>query len=199
MADTLKLLGKLAPDDAGRDAVHIAVIPVLAAHALQPGETVGWSDATKTTVGLGSEESSLGVVDPFLTKTVKKGQRFWLFLFPQTISSLRHVWQHPEFPDEFPPAGTVADEERAASEQWLRQFCASSDCPDYETVMQLIRGKLPTDYPEYYSSGGYIDHEYMHFNGRDAHGAIPPLFWHHVEKVLGRRVDLRPTTFSCSC
>jgi len=42
MADeTLKMLGKLAPAGAQRDAVHIAVVPVVAEIALAPGQPVG--------------------------------------------------------------------------------------------------------------------------------------------------------------
>ncbi len=38
---------------------------------------------------------AVGIVDPFLQRSVLQGQRFYLCLFPGTVTSLRHVWTHP--------------------------------------------------------------------------------------------------------
>lgn len=81
-------LGSIITDPhAGRDAVHIAIIPMIATRTLQPGERL-----------------RNGVVDPFLTAPIAPGERYYLCLFPHSVTSLRHVWQNPAFADEDEPA-----------------------------------------------------------------------------------------------
>jgi hypothetical protein len=76
-------LGQLVTGDVGRDAVHVAVIPMTAFRRMVPGEKL-----------------KNGIVDPFLTAPVEAGQRFYLCLYPNTVTSLRHVWEHPAFVEE---------------------------------------------------------------------------------------------------
>ncbi len=192
MSDTLKL-GQVIDGEAQRDAVHVAVAPVVAAHILTPGEHVGFVDADQQQVG--RVVNRLGIVDPYLKDAVMPGQRFWLFLYPQTITSLRHDWTHPAFEAEL----KQPEPTKAISEAWLRRFCESADCPGYESVMAALVADLPSPDPTYYDSGSRITHEYLHFNGRDAHGEIPLEFWEHAEIVLGRKFSKRPGGFSCSC
>src|SRR5688572_7679973 len=90
-------LGQLIEDgDRRRDAIHIAVAPVTAAERLAPGQHVGFVRERDLEL-VGSCDNPLGVVDPFLTEEVEAGQRFWLFLYPGTVTSLRHIWTHPAF------------------------------------------------------------------------------------------------------
>lgn len=97
-------LGNLITDgDRRRDAIHIAVAPVTSGEALQPGQHIGFVPVGQIeTVGLVDADSQVGLVDPFLTETVLPGQRFWLFLYPNTVTSLRHVWTHPAFAPKVP-------------------------------------------------------------------------------------------------
>lgn len=89
-------LGRLIDDgDRRRDAIHIAVAPVTAAERLAPGQHVGL--VAGDTEYVGPAEKCIGIVDPFLPEPVDKGQRFWLFLYPNTVTSLRHFWTHPAF------------------------------------------------------------------------------------------------------
>jgi len=90
------ILGKFITDgDRRRDAIHIAVAPVTAAAALTPGQHVGLvGDDTEQ---VGPADNCIGIVDPFLQRAVEPGQRFWLFLYPNTVTSLRHYWTHPDF------------------------------------------------------------------------------------------------------
>jgi hypothetical protein len=98
-------LGQLCADDARRDAIHIAVAPVVANETLNAGDHVGLTER-----GFGTlSEPWVGIVDPFLAAPVERGQRFWLFLYPNTITGLRHVWSHPAFkPTPPPPERLVA-------------------------------------------------------------------------------------------
>ncbi len=89
-------LGELIDDgERRRDAIHIAVAPVTATTTLRPGEQVGLIPGSREHVAPG--DHNIGIVDPFLTAQVEAGQRFWLFLFPDTITGMRHVWAHPAF------------------------------------------------------------------------------------------------------
>ncbi len=95
MDQTTQKIGKLLdPHDNHRDAIHIAVAPVTAACFLRAGERVGLDES-----GLGTMycDELIGIVDPFLLKVVHPGERFYLFLLPGTITSLRHTWAHPAF------------------------------------------------------------------------------------------------------
>lgn len=83
MSSEAAKLGSVITGDAGRDAVHVAIVPMTAVRVLQPGERL-----------------TNGIVDPFLTEPVQPGQRYYLCLFPGTVTSLRHVWTHPAFANE---------------------------------------------------------------------------------------------------
>lgn len=104
-------LGEIPAEDARRDAVHVAVAPVVASVRLRPGVRVGLNEAGEAE--LCSTEDCIGIVDPFLHDYVNQGQRFWLFLYPDTITNLRHVWEHPAFkarPPEVRPVRPVVEE-----------------------------------------------------------------------------------------
>ena len=84
-----------APDvSAMRDAIHIAVAPVVAGEQLHPGDRVFLVYGKAYRANHGEE---IGLVDPFLTMPVLPEKRFWLCLKPGTITGLRHAWSHPAF------------------------------------------------------------------------------------------------------
>jgi hypothetical protein len=93
MATEVKL-GQLVGGAAGRDAVHVAVVPMKAAVRLRPGCHVDRFG--------GTDYEPVGIVDPFLLQPVEPGQTFWLCLYPGTVTSLRHVWTHPAFEVKVP-------------------------------------------------------------------------------------------------
>lgn len=184
MSENLKL-GHIIEGEQHRDAIHIAVAPVTAAERLSPGQHVGMMADGRA----GTTRKRIGVVDPYLHDDVEPGDRFWLFLYPGSITSLRHEWTHPAMPsaDAMP---TPATGDRAASEQWLRAFASKWNMGYGEMIQgaELADGITARD----------ID---IHSWGELGHG-VADQFWRHLEIVTGKTFDAAhraETYFSCSC
>jgi hypothetical protein len=197
--DALETLGMIITEKEKRDAIHLAVEPVEAGELLYPGQDVGLKDGKAFGLDL---VTPLGIVDPFLTKRVMAGDRFWLVIYPRQIHSLRHVWTHPAFPDAPELADltkpTLTQNAKAKSEEWLRAWCASNDAPNYEEVIAGLMGQgISAD--KYGDRHGVIhEGEYLISYGSDAHCEIPDEFWHHIKIVTGKTFE-HATHFSCSC
>lgn len=185
MSNELKL-GQIITRDAQRDAIHIAVVPLVAGDSLWPGSKVRLKYGAPETALCGDyNEDAIGIVDPFLQSGVKEGQRFWCFLFPGTITGMRHHWNHPAFEN----IGTIANEH----EQWLRHFC----------------DKWNFDFAELIEAGtGTGDWRYVVARGRDLHDKRDldagdyELFWQHLEAFVGQSFDeshREGMGWSCTC
>jgi len=150
--DALETLGTIIDEHEKRDAIHLAVEPVVAQEKLYPAQDVG-ADGTKN--------NPVGIVDPFLKELVNPGQRFWLVIYPRPINSLRHVWTHPAFPDEI-PLGKVfkeaeeeaieEDKEVKTSKKWIEEYCKSLEedyltCETcfYDEIMQAAKKHTGTE------------------------------------------------------
>jgi hypothetical protein len=96
--DALETLGMIHFKPEARDAIHLAVDPIVAGEALRPGEHIGIIGGKAYSRYEHRDIKLLGIVDPFLPREVQPGERFWLVVYPRQISSLRHVWEHPDFP-----------------------------------------------------------------------------------------------------
>lgn len=90
-------LGKLAKATDHRDAIHVAVAPVIAGEFLDPGADVWVKNGVAYMAGKPDGMRWVGIADPFMPEGIKEGERFWLLMYPNTVSSLRHVWTHPAF------------------------------------------------------------------------------------------------------
>lgn len=126
--DALETLGQIISENEKRDAIHLAVEPVIATEKLYPGQDVGANGTTKNPVG---------IVDPFLKSPVFPGQRFWLVVYPRQIHSLRHVWTHPAFDDEKenPKSFKAATPDpTVAAREWIEEY-ADDIGLDYNTLM----------------------------------------------------------------
>lgn len=165
MSDTQSKMGKILSGETQRDAVHVAVAPVFAHTKLWPGQHVGVS-GTRTS----DEAVNVGIIDPFLTSPVFEGQQCYLYLYPNTIQSLNHVWTHPAFKE-------------SEAEQWLR-FFAQTHRHDYEAMLkEAVTGDMCFGD----TSVNDIDDE------------TKKRFWDYVEEVTGRKVHERLDYFRCAC
>lgn len=171
-------LGQLPSESAERDAIHVAIAPVMASHQLLPGQHVGINDEGKAT----GARPYVGIVDPFLIDAVSAGQRFYLILYPGSITSLRHEWTHPAFGK----SGTVAMDDRAKSEAWLRLYAEKMNCylDKDEAFDSLIHGLQTGE---------------LFFNGSDFDPRESRDLQEHAERYLGREIDFSQFTFSCTC
>jgi hypothetical protein len=98
MSGDVVKLGQIIDAGHARDAVHIAIAPVEAAERLLPGQRIGVTfDGKAAPAG---RVKPIGIVDPFLADTVQPGQWFYMCLFPNSVTGLRHAWRHPSFSEE---------------------------------------------------------------------------------------------------
>ena len=120
ITDALETLGMIHFKAEKRDAIHLAVEPVIASRQLKPGERIGIVDGYAYPVGyryipvknpepveddgvnrVGFTRVNIpyqGIVDPFLTTDVQFGDKFWFIMKPREVRSLRHVWEAEGFP-----------------------------------------------------------------------------------------------------
>lgn len=173
-------LGKVIEGDQQRDAIHVAVCPVVASHNMRPGAHVGFVDGSRELVAY--VDNTIGVIDPFFPEgtIIKKGQRIFLFLYPGSITSLRHDWTHPAFSD-----------------------CVSDAVARSETRLREIADMLEVHYEDVISPnfevvcGDYIN------NGEDIRDLwydVQEEFWLHRKVVTGEDVpEDHRGGFTCSC
>lgn len=176
--DTQDAIGTIISEDQRRDAIHIAVAPMIATENLKAGQHVGLAGDSEHAAATGT---TIGIVDPFLTAPVKPGQRFFMFLYPNTIKSLRHQWTHPSFDGD----------SRSESEVYLRAFAE----------------RLFSYYGKYDGEGSKFDlllsqAEHGGFGTDIEYGPnCQPTdeFWDHFERYTGKKVSHRHEHFRCAC
>ncbi|AND74958.1 hypothetical protein pf16_35 [Pseudomonas phage pf16] len=100
--DALETLGMIHFKEEARDAIHLAVEPVVAGCALEVGQRIGIIDGKAWPAGSNISSDVRvpyhGIVDPFLPRGPYGGESFWFVMAPRMVQSLRHVWEHPDFP-----------------------------------------------------------------------------------------------------
>ena len=170
-----------------RDAIHVAVIPLMAGESyMRSGEKVRLSLESHNVAMNGDYGNHIGVIDPFMEgSSLNEGDWFWCFLKPGTVTGMRHHWQHPSFEGFEPPTND--------HELWLRQFCDKWNFNFQELIEEGIGSA---------SSCGWVTAK-----GHDLHsgaelGEDLELFWMHLEGYTGKEIpdDRRQNLeWDCSC
>ena len=216
--DALETLGMIHQHEEKRDAIHLGVEPVIAASAgLYPGQRIGIIDGHAYAAGIewdGKIVPYHGIVDPFLPKGPIPGEAFWFVMAPRMITSLRHVWEHPDFPDSRETSHEVAvskawddlnDAERKThvaigtelGKAWEFMENYAEELSDYAgdiTAEQLFdQGLEAIEDPNGYN---YL------VGGSSMEGERPSAeFWEAMSVLLNRDLTNveKPNFFSCSC
>lgn len=216
--DALETLGMIHQHDEKRDAIHLGVEPVIAASAsLYPGQRIGIIDGHAYATGIewdGKIVPYHGIVDPFLPKGPLPGEAFWFVMAPRMITSLRHVWEHPDFPDSRETSHEVtapkawddlSDAERKThvaigtelgkAWEFLEEYARElSDYDDQFTADDLFdTGKVNLEDP---SGWNYL------VGGSSMEGERPSAeYWEAMSVLLNRDLTEvnKPNFFSCSC
>jgi len=175
-------LGELIEGNQERDAIHVAIVPMVAAEMLRPGQRVGLVGETEA----GVSGDVVGIVDPYLTDVVPKGSRFWLCLLPGTVTGMRHHWEHPAFNGH----GIVSEAiQKEKSKQWLMAQCEP---------LGITFEEMTDPYFDAINSG-YVK-TYQNESGRDHWFEIEEDFWKHYETYMGIKVPEEDRGgFTCSC
>lgn len=187
--DPIKTIGHRIGASAQRDAIHIAILPVIAAEDLWAPCEVALVYGTKDQVKQADSVygiKTLGIIDPFipsLEKQIKKGEWVWCFLHPGSITGLRHDWTHPQVDGYQPP--------KSKSEEWLKRFADEWDF-DYDQMIANAQ-----EHEGYVVSRGHDLHSASELDAGDEE-----LFWRHLETLTGKTYDQAHRTdftWSCTC
>ena len=217
--DALETLGTIHTQDEFRDAIHLAVEQVVAGEDLRVGEHITYVNGKAFSLRKGEE--SIGIVDPFLDRMVKEGERFWLVVKPRLITSLRHVWSHPAFPDEASvlflkqqqagsgeadvPKELLAQSPEKLAYAWIVDYAASlseddSESNNYDgtvTAEELI--KYGWAFYESNRKGSWGD--YLCKGGLLEGVGVAEEFWDNLAILKGVAIEQehRESFFTCSC
>lgn len=178
---TYPKLGALLNGDEQRDAIHIALLPVIMGSDRVPGGTpvrIGKDGRAYECL----RHASIGIVDPFIVGFVDAGDKVYVLLNPYTITSLRHEWTHPVI-DALAKESIEADRVRVATDAVL-QFCRDEGI-NYEMFVECMKSAEP----------GYVVFGTEVYVSEERIAEIIP----HVNLAFGTKHPVNNTTFRCAC
>jgi len=158
-----------------RDAIHIAVAPVIAHKRLLPGERVGIAADGKTS----TSNDVIGIVDPFNPHGAGEGSPFWLLLFPNTVYGMRHHWLHESFQSEASDDVTKARE----TVEMIAATCGKT----FDEVMEAARL--------------YAEHGDYEFDNSESYKDVDwEPFWPAYKVLTGKDApEYGGAPYTCSC
>ena len=172
-------LGKMITTPQERDAIHVACVPLIAGEDLYAGQRFrlryGHNDVAMCADY--NDDDAIGIIDPFLGNNdrIREGDEVWGLLFPNTVTGMRHEWQHPAFEN--------VEKTDNDHELWIRNFCERWHFSFNELIDAAISPSRNEDW------------RYVVAHGIDLHspgelGADHDLFWHHLEGYTGQIVEI---------
>lgn len=190
--DALETLGMVHTKEEYRDAIHLGVEPVEAGEVLKAGDHIGLVNG----VAYKNADKLVGIVDPFIYGKIKKGDKFWLVVYPRKITSLRHVWSHPDFEES---VSTQTGDVKLAAYKWIQNYAESfgsydHDSVDAEDLIEFGRSyyydTMKGRWPDYLVRGGLFEGE-----------CVSDEFWQQLAIYLDEKLEPKFTGnfFSCSC
>jgi len=193
MSDTSHI-GTIHTKDLPRDAVHIAIVQVTASETIVPGASLELVPGSHTFVKETENGKGIGIADPFIPEgEIKKGQVFYLFLYPNSITSLTHYWTHPSF---------ATEEEKKQAQAWLdKHLFDRFEDPEWADEIHTDNSWMI----EYFKEGkawswAHGDDLSEKYNANK--DGFRKKFWDNLEIVTGipATKEQRDTEyFSCSC
>jgi hypothetical protein len=103
-------LSEVNPTLRPRDAIHVAVVQVIAKEPLKAGQRVGiigisyYRNGEYIPSAWSTENCGLyhGIVSPFIDPdlTITNGDVFWVIMKPSSVTDLRHAWSHASLPED---------------------------------------------------------------------------------------------------
>ncbi len=170
------MLGLQPPLPLAIDAVHVAVKSLeCTVDELAPGTHVNKDGLPRG--------NTVGIVDPFLRGPVKRGDYFYLCLYPGSITALKHYWTHPAFQPE--------ESDKEESIEWMSKYAKGMDleASDLMSKLDALYHGGP-DYKHFSTQGDY--NEELRHDWAD--------ICYHYAKVSGNLIPPSDyVSFSCSC
>lgn len=181
----VRLGERLTTEDVERDAVHVALVRVYSNMPVYPGQHVGLVEGSQECVSP-SSDPYIGIVDPFLSGAIEPSTRFYMCLYPNTVTGMRHHWEHPSFVD----TNVSIVETKAKSVAWLVDF-AKRARTDYETLLEAAKSRI--------GQGAGLDWVSQGFDTEDCVWVEKEEMWEHLCIVLDCTQPNDDCLFTCAC